>query len=464
MLSSLRLRLLVAMLMLMVIVMGIALALTTSTSTQQFSNYIEDTEATERDRVVDVVEAFYNKQGNWENAEDIVYQLAQVTGNTIALLDTEGNMIAASEENLSPQALDASDAGVTVDMWIISNDILQQYNDAIPTDGNILSEREAQIGTVYLDPIANPTEEFTASFLRSLPSIVFLIGLIVIGLILTVSHQLVRPIEELTHAVRAVEQGDLHQQVMVRGNDEVGKLAHAFNGLTGSLLRVEQLRKNMVTDVAHELRNPISNLLGYSEALQDGYLDADAAVIDSIHEEVSLLATLVDDLQELALAEAGQLYMNPQMLEIKPLIQRTVAAFKPQIMDKNLQVTINASSALPPAYADRDLIVRVARNLIKNAIKYTPEHGTITIGIHFSNRHHCIEIQDTGIGIAEQHLQNIFERFYRVDASRTRYTGGVGLGLAIAKQLIQAHGGTIRATSVLGRGSTFEFTLPLPSS
>ncbi|MBK9231396.1 MAG: ATP-binding protein [Anaerolineae bacterium] len=211
-------------------------------------------------------------------------------------------------------------------------------------------------------------------------------------------------------------------------------------------------------------RTPLTNIRGYIEALQDGVADPSPIVLDSIHEEAMLLNRLVEDLQELALVEAGQLKLVCQAVAPDDLILRAVTSVQPAAVAKQIKIAADLPETLPPVYADRERIGQVLHNLLDNAITHTTAQGEVTVSARVSGPEIEIDVRDTGAGIAYQDLPNVFERFYRADRSRARDTGGFGLGLAIVKQLVEAHGGRVWVRSTVGVGSTFLFTLPIASS
>jgi signal transduction histidine kinase len=230
--------------------------------------------------------------------------------------------------------------------------------------------------------------------------------------------------------------------------------------MADSLARIEQLRRNMVSDVAHELRTPLSNICGYLEAIQDNVIQPTPEAIDSLYEEALLLHRLINDLQELAVAEAGQLKLARQPVAIGDLVDKAVQVVQGRV---NGSRTIRTEIApnLPPAHVDSERIGQVLRNLLNNAVEYTPAGGNIIVSARQVRNQIQINVHNEGAGIAPAHLGNLFERFYRVDDSRTRETGGSGLGLAIVKQLVEAHGGSVWVESEPGRFANFVFTLPL---
>ncbi|MBK5109420.1 MAG: HAMP domain-containing protein, partial [Anaerolineales bacterium] len=271
--------------------------------------------------------------------------------------------------------------------------------------------------------------EFNSSVNRSLIIAIALAGLV--GLLLTyfLSRSILRPVDELILAARAMEKGDLSQRVAVRGKGELGELARAFNAMAEGLTRLEQLRQNMVTDVAHELRTPLSNVRGYLEALRDGVVEPTPETIASVYEEAMLLNRLVDDLQELALVEAGQLKLVCQPVNICEVIGKAVLALKSQANEKEIILATDLPDDLPLVEADAERLGQVLRNLLKNAIVNTPPGGDITIQARTVDSQVEVSVQDNGLGISAEHLPYVFERFYRADQSRARSTGGAGLGL-----------------------------------
>ena len=305
---------------------------------------------------------------------------------------------------------------------------------------------------------------FIRSVNRSLLTAIIAAGAVATILTLTLARRILGPVSALTQAVRRMETGDLRQRVKVETTDELGVLAHAFNAMADGLARTEQLRRQLVTDVAHELRTPLTNIQGYIEALQDGVADPSPIVLDSIHEEAMLLNRLVEDLQDLALVEAGQLKLVRQAVAPADLILRAVTSMQSPAADKQIVLQVEMPEALPLVYADRERIGQVLHNLLDNAITHTPAAGKISVSARVSGPEVEVSVQDSGSGIAYQDLPNVFERFYRADRSRARATGGFGLGLAIVKQLIEAHGGRVWVRSTVGVGSTFLFTLPIASA
>lgn len=303
------------------------------------------------------------------------------------------------------------------------------------------------------------------SFIQSM-SIYLLIALLIalfISFVLSylISHRLTTPIKEMTEAASKLAKGDLSQRVETTSADEIGQLSQTFNLMASNLEEFEELRKNMCADIAHELRTPLTTIQGYLEALKDGVVKPERKTLVSIHEESLLLSRLVNDLQDLSLAEAKQLKLIKEPANLDEIVEKVVNGMKGEIEENGLKLEIKISKDLPPVMVDANRISQVFRNLLKNAINFTPAGGLISIKANKDGSFIKVSFSDTGIGIEEKDLPYIFERFYRVDESRSKDRGGAGLGLAVVKYIIEAHQGKIEAKSKPGEGTTFIFTLPL---
>jgi two-component system sensor histidine kinase BaeS len=285
------------------------------------------------------------------------------------------------------------------------------------------------------------------------------------------ARTLTHPLRELTIAIRAMAQGKLGQKVVVRSRDELGELAMAFNQMSADLARANKVRRQMTADIAHDLRTPLTVITGYIESLRDGVLKPSPARLDAMYDEAQHLQRLVEDLRMLSLADAGELPLNRQPVSPRALLERLAAAYRHQAERQNIALHVRpARRAEPdlPEIAERQINVDPERmmqmlgNLVSNALRYTPEGGQISLGATQRGDDVLLTVQDNGAGIAAEALPHIFERFYRGDPSRQQQNGESGLGLAIAKSIVEAHGGKISAQSTFGEGTTF--TILLPSS
>ena len=275
------------------------------------------------------------------------------------------------------------------------------------------------------------------------------------------SRRIVAPIRTLTDASQHIAEGQYAERVQVNGSDEIAQLAARFNQMATQLEQVESMRRQLIGDVTHELRKPLTSIKGYMEGLVDGVLPSTPETFDQIHREADRLSRLVDDLQELSRVEAKAYSLDIHPMTVSNLVQTTVKRLAPQARDKHIILHPNLPADLPPLQADEDRITQVLVNLVANAIQYTPVGGNVSITAARQADEIQISVKDTGVGIPPEHLANLFTRFYRVDKSRSRNAGGgSGIGLTIAKHLVEAHGGRIWAESKgEGQGSTFTFSL-----
>lgn len=289
------------------------------------------------------------------------------------------------------------------------------------------------------------------------------IGALVVSLLLGIflARTLTRPIREITTATRAVADGDLEQKVSVRSRDELGELATSFNLMSAKLAQSINLRRQMTADIAHELRTPISVILGHTEAMHDGILPPSEETFDIIRDEALRLERMVDDLRTLSRADAGELILTCRPTPVQDLVDQAIKAYRPQARKKDIQLLVEASPDLPDLNIDPDRIAQVLSNLLSNALRYTPQDGEITLSTKQTVGEVEIWVRDSGPGIDPEDLPNIFDRFYRTDKSRQRESGGSGLGLAIAKSIVEGHGGRIWAESESGDGTTIVIALPI---
>nr|WP_274036032.1 HAMP domain-containing sensor histidine kinase [Streptomyces sp. MMBL 11-1] len=275
--------------------------------------------------------------------------------------------------------------------------------------------------------------------------------------------RLVRPLHALTGAAQRMRDGERPESVPVSGDDEVGRLAAAFNDMSAHRARLEEQRKAMVSDVAHELRTPLSNIRGWLEAAQDGLADPDPAFVSSLLEEAVLLQHIIDDLQDLAAADAGELRLRPEPVGAGELLSQVAAAHQARAENAGVTLAVEATAPDLALRADPVRLRQAVGNLVSNAVRHTPEGGRVTLRASTSEEGGgtvLVEVADTGSGIPPEDLPHVFDRFWRAEKSRSRRTGGSGLGLAIVRKLVEAHGGTVDATSVEGEGSAFVLRLP----
>ena len=287
--------------------------------------------------------------------------------------------------------------------------------------------------------------------------------LVALALSIFFSRSVTAPVQTMSHASQRIADGHYDERVPVRGSDELSQLASRFNRMAERLDQVETLRRRLIGDVSHELRTPLTAIQGSMEGLMDGVLPATNETFQQLHAEAERLNRLVDDLQELSRVEARAYTFNLQPVDLVSLVRTMVKRFAPQAASRHITLSVQIPDDLPRPLADEDRLVQVLTNLTANGLQYTPEGGVVTIAAQRKEGEVQVSVRDTGIGIPPEHLSHVFDRFYRVDKSRSRLAGGgSGIGLTIARALIEAHGGRIWAESEgEGKGSVFTFTLPI---
>ena len=443
MIHSLRFRLIIAFIVVMSVAVGSISIFIHQRALAEIHRLDERTEQVLTSRMAFELSRYYHQRGGWEGIQPFVEQGGSLYGRRIILTDVGGTVVADSEGDLLGEQYQPDSSGKTISSpWA-----------------------KDTLGMLYISP-CSPADPISLMRL-SAPIIQYILwgcliaGGIALAIAFLLSRRIAEPVKTLTLAARRLGEGDLSQRVHVNDKGEVGELARAFNSMAGDLERDKQLQQDMVADVAHELRTPLSNLRGYLEAVRDGVIEPDADTIHSLNEETALLSRLVDDLQELSLAEAGELKLTRHTENVAGLIKKTVAGVRAKAAAKGISLSTSLSDGLPQVDIDSHRISQVLHNLLENAVAHTNKGDRITVSAGQQGDWVEVAVTDTGEGILADDLTNVFERFYRVDKSRTRTTGGSGLGLTIAKRLVEAHGGKIEVQSELGEGSRFAFTIPV---
>lgn len=384
-------------------------------------------------------------------------QVARWSGTFDALLLTaDGAIVAASDPRLEAirwTPLDGGLAGALDDARTVQ---LLVPSRPVPLGDDPAGAR------LYMIPPPPEAGRGAADARHASAVRLILLGLALLGgaalvVTATLARRLAEPLEELAEALATA---DLSRRLAVRGDDEIARVASAFNLMADRLERAERLRRELVSDVAHELRTPLTNLRAELEAVQDGLSAADEAQIASFHEEVLHLERLVSDLGELAAAEAGGLPLDLEAVDPREAAERSVRAV-PHAAGR-AEVRVEIPDGLPPVLADPRRLRQVLVNLLENALRHTPADGRVTVRGRAVEAGRRVELAvvDTGTGIPADRLEEIFERFVRLDPSRQRATGGAGLGLAIVRRWVEAQGGRVGVVSEEGRGARFWIRLP----
>ncbi len=388
---------------------------------------------------------YYSRHSGWQGVETMIAEYPR--GADWGPWDQfwQPNYILASADGTIVAASDSARVGGRLNLLeqLVSDPIMEADQQI----GSILLLSREQLGARL-----EPGRFFLAGFAVTLLSLA-------IGIVL--SRRISRPLAELTKATRAVAAGQLDVRVSSHYSGEAGELIDSFNQMAEDLARADTLRRNLTADVAHELQTPLSVIRAKLEGILDGVYQPSPAQLNPVLETVTLLSQLVEDLRLLALAEAKQLHLERQPVDIGDLLKDAQVNFTPQADDRKVSLQVALPSGLPKAMADRRRITQVLGNLLLNALRYTPQGGRVTLSAAVIEPGIVeVSVADTGRGIPAADLPFIFERFWRGEKSRARSTGGTGLGLAIAKQLVELHGGSIRVESEPGKGSVFRFTLP----
>jgi signal transduction histidine kinase len=279
---------------------------------------------------------------------------------------------------------------------------------------------------------------------------------------LFVSRRIASPVSRMAEVSQRIAHGDYHSRVDIRERDELGDLAASMNAMAAALEDAEQRRVHLIGDVAHEIRTPLTTLHGYLEGLTDGVVEPSPELFAQLQDETARLRRLIDDLQELSRVESGQLSLPRRRIAPISLVQAAVDRLAPAFREKGVELTTALPARLPHIVADEDRAIQALTNLLSNALRYTPSGGAVHVSAADEGQLVRVSVVDNGIGIAAEHLPRLFDRFYRVDSARSRALGGSGVGLTIARSLVEAQGGSIRVESDgPGLGSVFSFTLPI---
>ena len=424
---------------------------------QQFSDYLTKTNETVIEQLPARLSALYQSKGTWDatSLDEISHTLPM--GTVVTLTDPSGKLIATLSNSM--EGMMNGQGGMSMSMS--SSSITSWKTKTLTVSGPLGTLATASVRYPASAPILDPQDVlFQSSVNRSL---LFAGGLaLLFGIILSyfTSRRLVAPLKRLTLAADRIGHGRLDEHVGIQTKDEIGQLAHAFNAMVDNLNRQEILRKQFTADIAHELRTPLTSIKSYIEAFQDNVLPADQENLSSIHEEIDRLVDLSSDLKDLNVAEIGALTLILEPVDLKQLLDKVIHSLHPLIQEKQLTLNWNVPPELVTTSGDGRLLTRLFYNLVHNAYRYSNISGQITLSLSQTPDFAEIKIKNTGIGIPEEDLPFIFERFYRADKSRTRETGGTGIGLALVQQITTLHQGTITVQSKVGQDTEFIVELP----
>jgi len=458
-LKSLRKQLSLSILLTLLITIGLIGLLSNWFINREFEKYITELGRERRENIVDDLgRQFDGFKRNWKL--DYVHAIgmnALYDGYILKLYDAGGNMVWDAENH------DMSLCGQ------IMNEISARMEERGAAGGFVdntyeIDQNGKKVGAVsikYYGPFFMNEADF--NFINVMNTVLLVIGIlssacsVVVGCLL--ARRISRPVTKTAYIAKQISKGnyDIRFEPGTRIR-ELDDLADAINHLSDALKSQEKLRKQMTADVAHELRTPLTALSSHLEAMIEGLWDATPERLKSCHEEVKRLGTLVEDLGQLAKIEGENLVLNKSRLDLFEIVHTVSDTMKGEISKKNLTLSIKGSPVF--AEADKNRFSQVVANLLSNAVKYTPEGGAIEIEVYETDRLGIVKVTDTGIGIPETELPLIFERFYRTEKSRNRKSGGAGIGLAIVKSIVNAHGGTVTVDSIKEQGSCFTVSIP----
>lgn len=438
-------KLILAFLMISVVSTGIIVVFTRVLANREFERFMDDRYEAE---LAEDLARYYNRNQSWDGVEKEFQRDWHEPGNYyeqrplfFSIADEQGTIIVAGNDREEGEPCSQ-----------------EEFEDGFPiqSDGKTVG--------VLLLPMAPERSPLDYEFLRRLNGSIFLSAIATLALALflgiLLSRSISRPIQELTKATHHMADGKLGQQVPVRSRDELGELAQSFNKMSADLARSFNLRKQMTADIAHELRTPISLILGHAEGVKDGVLKPTRENFEIIREEAERLEHLVSDLRTLSLADAGELSVDFQPVDVNTLMSDVHTHYLTLFNQKRITLNLETGHVILKANLDPNRFAQVLNNILDNALRYTPENGQVQLAVRSVNNNIQISIQDSGDGVTPEEASHLFDRFYRVDESRARDDGGSGLGLAIAKSIVEMHKGRIWAESEKGKGLRVVIELP----
>jgi len=430
-------------------------------SKNEFTNYVNKGNLLTSQRYLPVIEDYYLNNGSLEGLQSVIAEREFFRegrplrhgpllhgfepGRRVIVTDMDGTVVADSSNLILGQEI---------------GDLDQDMVDfSLTVEGK-------QVGTFYIfDPlkkgVASLENEFINKISRQISNSIVIVASLALLLGILLARRITKPISALSTGIHEVAKGNLEMRLESRGDKEFASLARDFNHMAEQLYKHEQGRNLFISNIAHELRTPLSILRGQLEAVQGGTLEMSKEISSGLVDEVIRLTRLVKDLESIGLAEVGNLKLNIETVEIEKITNRLLP-LSLAMEEEGVDFQVEIDPGLNQVKADINRLTQVLINLLTNALRHVGENGTVKLKIKRSEDERAVlfAVADDGPGIAEEDIKHIFERFYRVDESRSRQAGGVGLGLTIAKSYVEAHGGKIWVESQKGKGSTFYFSIP----
>jgi two-component system sensor histidine kinase BaeS len=413
---------------------------------RDFSEYLDGEMLDRAYSMVAAMESSYITHAGWDAesvAENII--IAKMLGMDLRLYDEKGELIADTGKALEGLPQEARERVLAVTEPEATEGDFTPYG--LFWGGVEIGRLEARFSRPHKELI------YIRRSNRLLLLSVLALGGIAVLLSVIFSRRMTRPVKELTAAASAISGGNLTARVSASGSDEMGRLSEAFNRMAENLLKQESLRKKLTTDIAHELRTPLSAVRGELEGMMDGLMPVDGEALRSLYAETGRLASILGGIEELSQAEASGLSIRKHPLEAAPFLKNIIERFRKPYADKGVSLELRSEEGLS-VLADPDKLSQIVINLLSNALKAVNKGGAVHVKAFRADSGAAIEVADTGHGIRQEDLPFVFERFYRGEK------GGLGIGLTIVKELVEAHGGKVEARSRYGKGSTFTVYLP----
>jgi two-component system OmpR family sensor kinase/two-component system sensor histidine kinase BaeS len=462
--NRLWIRLTLAFVLVTMVTLGIVAVLINLRASEAFRLYLSYSEPSRYQPLVEMLGSYYVSAGSWDGVSELLdhamdspmsmmtsrpgfFPGGEDTRLQVVLADSKGVVLYDRVQHRTGRRLTKDEAAAAVTIQI-NGEAVGKLVVAIPVRQDLVGPLE---------------QRFFVRVREMLLAGAVIAGLLGVLLGLAVSRTLSAPLQRLALAARAVANRDFGSRVEVGGSREVAEVGQAFNEMTAALDEGEQLRRNLMADVAHELRTPLSVVQGNLQAILDDVYPMDKSEISRLYDETRLLSRLVEDLRQLALADAGKLQLNTQPVDLGTLIHTTCDHLTAVAEAQRVTLTVDVPAELPLVVADSDRVAQVLHNLLANAFRFTQEGGRIDIAASAAGDDVQVTVADTGKGIAPEDLEHIFDRFWKADRARAKdeqWPGGTGLGLSIAQSMLKAQGGKIWVESIVGEGSRFHFTLP----
>ena len=473
---SLRWKLGGALVLMVFLSVALVAGLTYMGMAREFRHYVSRGSSIYAARVENGLAEVYSREWSWDGVQQVMDML-MIPGDNSRLVLADGSGTIVGDTGDAWLGQDAGQLGLDggVSIAVAGEEVGKLYVVLPAESGPGRGFRRGLTGT-HLPGVgdAAQTDALEQDFLSNVNRSLWLAILIaagvavILGLVLT--RRITRPLQALAAGARQIAGGELGHRVEINSRDEVGELAESFNAMARSLDENEQARRRLMADIAHELATPLTVIEGTVDGILDGVFQPDAEHLGSVKEQTALLTRLISDLRDISMAESGQLKLERAPTDMVELVGRKVSQAELAAREKGIRLEFEGAPGLPVVNVDAGRMEQVVANLITNAVRHTPGGGSITVSVRTVDADAArqvdgpsllVSVADTGEGIAPEHLPYVFERFYRAETARSRVGGGAGLGLAIARQMVQAHAGRVWVESQPGRGSTFYVALPL---